>query len=388
MKTITTPPKKLPAAIAGAMNFKGFDDWFEIFEGGQQTDSQGRTREFTDAELDTVVASHEPAPLVVGHPKTNAPAYGWSSDLKRVGKKLYAKASDVAAEFEEAVKAKHFPKRSVSLEPDGSGGFKLRHIGFLGAAAPAVAGLKDIQFTNGSSSICNYEFQSFANEQISWNMRAVAQLFRSLKNWLIENSSSEDAERILPEWQMGEVEIKSDGLGDKTFSKQQEKKELKMDYSQEDLDAAVEAARKEEQQKQQEKITELQYKEQLSRSQIFVEQLKKDKKLLPAQTEGLAEFLAKLQAEESLFEFSASDESTVKKSQFDFMSDLLKSLNPQIVTGEDTREAHHDDSQDYVAPAGFNVSDDRRKLHASALEYSRKNSVSFIDAVSILENKE
>ena len=35
-------------------------------------------------------------------------------------------------------------KRSISLDKDG----KLRHVGFLGGAAPAVKGLADIQFSS------------------------------------------------------------------------------------------------------------------------------------------------------------------------------------------------------------------------------------------------
>ena len=39
-----------------------------------------------------------------------------------------------------------FKKRSASLTPD----LKLNHVGFLGAAAPAVKGLKDVEFTEDS----------------------------------------------------------------------------------------------------------------------------------------------------------------------------------------------------------------------------------------------
>ena len=52
---------------------------------------------------------------------------------------------------------KHFRKAAIKKEvshltPEG----KLRHVGFLGAAKPAVKGLADIQFTSESSVV--YEF--------------------------------------------------------------------------------------------------------------------------------------------------------------------------------------------------------------------------------------
>jgi len=60
---------------------KGLRDWVEIFWAGKHTDSQGRKREFTAADLDRMVSGYDPAqhetPAVVGHLKDNAPAYGW-----------------------------------------------------------------------------------------------------------------------------------------------------------------------------------------------------------------------------------------------------------------------------------------------------------------------
>ncbi|MCK4529320.1 hypothetical protein KAW18_18305, partial [candidate division WOR-3 bacterium] len=58
-------------------NFKGFDDWIEIFKGGKQIDSNGVEHD-GDALIDKAIAVfnpgiHEP-PAVAGHPKDNAPA--------------------------------------------------------------------------------------------------------------------------------------------------------------------------------------------------------------------------------------------------------------------------------------------------------------------------
>jgi len=147
------------------IDFKGFDDWVEIFSGGQQTDSNGTVHD-GDAMIDRAVESfdidhHEP-PAVVGHPKDNAPAYAWVNALKSGItdglKRLYARFADVVPEFEAAVKAGSYKKRSASFYPDG----RLRHVGFLGAMPPAVKGLKNIAFGDDGGQCIAFEFQEAA----------------------------------------------------------------------------------------------------------------------------------------------------------------------------------------------------------------------------------
>jgi hypothetical protein len=138
------------------MNFKGLTGWFEIFRTGTWTDAAGNTREWTTADLDTIITNYNPedeeAPLVIGHPETDSPAYGWAEGIKRVGEVLFAKGKDVVSEFEDMVKQGLFKKRSIRLSPDGT---RLLHVGFLGAAAPAVSGLTNVNFRKGG---CAMEF--------------------------------------------------------------------------------------------------------------------------------------------------------------------------------------------------------------------------------------
>ena len=127
----------------------------EVFRVGSHVDSSGRPHTFTEADLDKVAAydpaTHE-APVVIGHPTANAPAYGWVSRVYREGPVLKADFKDVAPEFADLVKAGRFKKRSISLYPDGT----LRHVGFLGAVPPAIKGLRDVQFAEGEAS--TFEF--------------------------------------------------------------------------------------------------------------------------------------------------------------------------------------------------------------------------------------
>jgi hypothetical protein len=128
------------------MAFKGV----EVFRAGDHVDSAGRKHSFSEADLDKIAAydpSQHEAPMVIGHPEHNAPAYGWVERVYREGPTLKADFKDVAPEFADLVKAGRFKKRSISLYSNGS----LRHVGFLGAVPPALKGLKDVQFAEGEA---------------------------------------------------------------------------------------------------------------------------------------------------------------------------------------------------------------------------------------------
>jgi hypothetical protein len=126
------------------------DIWQAIFSAGKQTDAAGNTKDWTEQDLDFIAQTyneqdkHE-APIVIGHPKTNAPAYGWIEKLQRKGDTLYAKYQEVAPEFTEWVKKGFWKKVSIALYPN----MTLRHVGFLGAEPPAIKGLPAQQFAEG-----------------------------------------------------------------------------------------------------------------------------------------------------------------------------------------------------------------------------------------------
>lgn len=124
---------------------------FEIFSSGSHTSDKGITKDYSADDLNYIASNYNPteseAPIVIGHPVDSSPAYGWIESLKVEGDKLIAKAKDIVPEFLNAVKQGLYKKRSISLDKDG----KLRHVGFLGGALPAVKGLADIQFSENDS---------------------------------------------------------------------------------------------------------------------------------------------------------------------------------------------------------------------------------------------
>ena len=115
------------------------DGWIDICRAGDWRDIAGRDVRLDEDRLDRIVAAQsaaDPAPVVVGHPEANAPAFGWVDSLRRVGDRLQAKLRDIAPAFREAVEAGRYAGRSIALQGD-----TLRHLGFLGGRAPAVPGL-------------------------------------------------------------------------------------------------------------------------------------------------------------------------------------------------------------------------------------------------------
>lgn len=136
---------------------------FEIFKTGSHTSDKGVTNNYSLDDLNFIAKSYNPdedeAPIVVGHPADNSPAYGWVSSLEVTEDgKLVADAPDdkIHPDFLSAVREGRYKKRSISLTPDG----KLRHVGFLGGAAPAVKGLADIQFSQPSSTVIEFDLDN------------------------------------------------------------------------------------------------------------------------------------------------------------------------------------------------------------------------------------
>ena len=80
----------------------------EIFKPGTWTDMHGKKLTFSEADIQATLNAYDPAlfraPLVVGHPKTNDPAYGWVESLDREGDILRAVPEQVDPEFAEIEK--------------------------------------------------------------------------------------------------------------------------------------------------------------------------------------------------------------------------------------------------------------------------------------------
>lgn len=183
-------------------------DNIEIFRAGRRTADSGETYEITEADLVAAAAAYDPglheAPLVVGHPKSNHPAYGWVAGLTvGAGGVLMSSHRQVDPQFAEMVNAGHFKKRSTSFyhptDPINPkpGIWYPRHVGFLGAQPPAVKGLKDIEF-NESDEASAINFSEPINTQESDMSKELQdQLAAAELKLKAEKEAREKAERDL-----------------------------------------------------------------------------------------------------------------------------------------------------------------------------------------------
>jgi hypothetical protein len=367
----------------------------EIFKPGTHTAMAGQALSFAEADLAATIAAYDPAkheaPLVVGHPTINAPAYGWVKSLSFADGAMLAEPDQVDVAFAEMVNSGKFKKISASFylptAPNNPvpGVYYLRHVGFLGAQPPAVKGLKSASFTETEDGVVEFG---------DWADQVEAGLFRSLREWIIGKFSLDDADKALPSYDVNTVEGEaarpdpaapgvcgycgnpccdctcnsSPGLAGSQFSEEQ-KESPTMLTSAQIAAKEVEFAERETKLKLQE--TTNRHTEHLS----FAEALVKEAKLLPAlkeQTVAMLDFAAGLEGT-SVVEFGEGDG---KKSQ-----PLVESFKaflsgqPKIVEFGEVAggEVEGDTTASFAAAPGYTVDATSLETHNKALAYQTKN---------------
>jgi len=188
---------------------------FPIFRKGRHTASNGATLDFSEDALRAAVKYYDPAlheaPIVVGHPKDNAPAYGWvgAMSFNEDTGEIEIDPAQVDADFSEMVAAGRFKKRSASWYlPDSPanpkpGTLYLRHVAFLGAQPPAVKGLRDVNFSEEAGVV---EFADY--DRFVW--RSVSSIMRALREWIIGKEGIETADKLIPNWHLDELQATAD----------------------------------------------------------------------------------------------------------------------------------------------------------------------------------
>ncbi len=134
-----------------------------LFKPGTHIDMGGQQLTFSESDLAATVAAYDPAkheaPLCIGHPKHDAPAYGWVQSMQMASDGPEAIPHQVNADFAELHKSGAFKKVSASFYPPASphnpvpGVYYLRHIAFLGAQPPAIKGLRPVEFAEDADCI-------------------------------------------------------------------------------------------------------------------------------------------------------------------------------------------------------------------------------------------
>ncbi len=179
-----------------------------IFKPGRRTAMSGVTLDFSESDLEASARAYDPtkheAPIVIGHPKHDAPAYGWVKSLAAGAEGLNAEPHQVDADFAELVAAGRYKKISASFYlPDAPnnpapGVYYLRHVGFLGAQPPAVKGLKQAEFADAEDGVVEFG-------ELGWGMETNAGLWRRMREWLLAKFGQETADQIVPDWQIESI---------------------------------------------------------------------------------------------------------------------------------------------------------------------------------------
>lgn len=181
---------------------------FDLFIANRTVASmEGQAVSFSDDELRGIAQRYDPAlheaPLIVGHPQHDAPAYGWVKGLSFADGRLQASEHQVMPEFAQMRQQGRFKKLSARFftpqHPNNPtpGQFYLRDVGFLGALPPAVKGLRTYSFGDdgaGAVVACELSFGDLP----AWGGTSIARLLGRLRDWLIEQSGLDAADRVLP----------------------------------------------------------------------------------------------------------------------------------------------------------------------------------------------
>ena len=370
----------------------------QIFKSGRHTDMHGRTFEFSDSDLRATAAAYDPskheAPLVVGHPKLDDPAHGWVQALTFAQGALLAEPIQVNPEFAQCVRDGAFKKMSASFYgPDSPanpvpGVYYLRHVGFLGATAPAVKGLRSASFADDEQGVVSFsEYDDVTN----------AALWRSLRDWFIGKFGQQEADTVLPGYQVhaleqGAVDEVREAQAEGTpavapaFAQSTHPKEKHVTEQQAAAVAAENANLKQQLQQAQDQIAQAHRAAVHAANLSFCESVGSNR-LLPAHRELAVSVLDHLALADEPIQFGEGDARQDMLAAFKgFLQKLPAQVSMDDVATSRASGAASQGGPAFAAPAGFAVSPERQALHSKALAYQQEHKVDFIDAVRAVQS--
>jgi hypothetical protein len=363
-----------------------FPSRIEIFRAGRHVDASGRELNFTAADIAQIAASYNPelseAPIVVGHPTLNGPAYGWTKALHADGDRLLAEPHQVEAQFAELHAEGRFKKKSASLfHPDSPGNptpgkWYLRHIGFLGAQPPAVKGLRDAQFAAPADAIVA-EFSS-PIDTTRWALGTIRRMFSRFRDYLVEKEGAERAQAVISDFELEQLgnDVAALNAGDAlnpmpAFSEppaaaaaaSQETSMPDANFAEREAALAAREAAVAESERQ---ARELAAAAARTEAVSFAEGLIKAGRLKPARKDAVVELLLSQPA--TTIDFAESDGGP--KAPGALLRELLAEAPAVINFNERSAPSGAAAANvDFAAPAGTHLSADRLELHRKALAY-------------------
>ena len=350
----------------------------------------GATIDFSAADLDAAASAYNPAiyqaPIVVGHPSVDAPAYGWVAGLAAEAGDLYALPDQVEAQFADLVSEGRYKKVSASWFPPTHprnpvpGVFYLKHLGFLGATAPAVSGLKPVEFSDDDAACVTVEF-AMAD---GWTVK---NLFRRLREWFIAEKGLETADQVIPEWSIDGVQVETESTAPNPMfatpntdegdaMSDAEKARLAELEAQAAALAAENAALKSQSAEFADREAALAAREAEARAAEiaeFADGLVKAGKVLPRDKAGLVAYLS-ADGSANAIEFADAEGATVTKPADAWLREFLTALPVQVDFAE--RGAPEGDTPaaaEFAAPEGYAVDPGSMDVHRRAVAYQAAN---------------
>lgn len=344
-----------------------------IFKSGTHTAMSGVSRTYSDDDLIGIAHAYNPdlfdAPVVIGHPEHNHPAWGWVDRLAFRDGSLWASLRDLHADFVERVRSKQFKKISASFYPPDSpanpkpGSYYLRHIGFLGAVAPSLKSLPPVNLSESDGAIV-YEENMYGHP--------AANLMQSGLPAGSESNINHTETQTMPGTENDRI------------------KEIEAEKSR--LEAENARLKAESAQYQEQTIAAQTALAERDRTAIhdghvaFCEKLISEGRLLPVNRAVAVAALDLIAAQEKPLEFSESDGKTTTLTADKYKSMLQAS---PIVVDFSERAADNGElptQRKTNVPAGYDVDPKAAELHNKALTYMDKNpGVEYITAVAAVQ---
>lgn len=324
----------------------------EIFRPGTFVSVEGAKLTFSAADVAATVAAYDvakhKAPLVIGHPRMDDPAYGHAVSLSLGSKNVVlAEPANVDPAFADAVNNERYDSISASFwSPTNPrnpvpGVYYLRHIGFLGAVPPAVPGLKQPSFADADDA-----------DLITINFA---------------DNKQEPAMGTPTQAELDKQKLEADQA---SFADQQAAAKKRED----ELAAREKALAAKEAKAREDEIN------------SFAEGLIKSGKLLPVEKTGIVAVLGALPADQAV-SFADGDGKTVSQPTADVLRDFLSKLPPRVDFAEHSARENNDDTQQtssFAAPNGFSVDPKQLELHNKIQAHADKHNISYAQAAAVV----
>lgn len=369
----------------------------QVFRPGTHTSAQGIELTFTADQVRAIAQNYDaenaPAPVVIGHPTMDGPAFGWAAAFSYDDKaeRLEADLDQLAPEFVAAVESGAYRKVSIALfgpqHPANPkpGNYYPRHIGFLGAAPPAVTGLKPVNFAAGSDhDLLEIEFA--APPAAAW---AVRDLFGRVRDWFIDKFGLEAADKALPSYLVESITPPADSPA-YTAPPAVPAKTEEPSMTPEEIKALQERAAKLEAENKAlaDSAAAAARNAAFASATEFTAGMVKDGKLLPADAAALTAVLATVGTAAPV-EFSAADGQKVTEAPGAVLRRVLSGVKPVMDVSGNSKTPPADDkrkgSHGFAAPTGVDVDPDQAKTYAAAKAHQAQHNCDFATALTAVQ---